>query len=306
MSLPWLKVHKTLPDHRKSKQLEREIGERNAFGYVMRLWMWCLDNAPEGRISGKHLSDIVEDAAGWRGEPGRLFGALLEFEWIERSGDAVAVHDWEDFAGAHIKRAEQQAVEKRERRSRSGSSFPAAVDVTDGVRTACAENKTSCAESEPKDGTASGRPAPVSHPSISISLSTSQMSLEGVQGEAKPEDLQAAWNELAPPLPKWREMPPARKALAKTRLRERPMDGPDGWRAVIKKIAASSFLRGDTGNWKATPKWLLKPDTAANVLEGQYDDRTPPNRAPDVSRGVVRAQDINPEVYQQEVTADEF
>lgn len=64
-------------------------------------------------------------------------------------------------------------------------------------------------------------------------------------------------------------------------MRERPISGESGWLEVIRRINASSFLRGETERgWKASPDWLLQPDTAAKVLEGKYDDRgqtpTPP------------------------------
>jgi hypothetical protein len=41
----------------------------------------------------------------------------------------------------------------------------------------------------------------------------------------------------------------------------------------VKRIASSAFCTGtnDRG-WRATPDWLLRPDTAAKVLEGKYDD----------------------------------
>lgn len=100
--------------------------------------------------------------------------------------------------------------------------------------------------------------------------------------EPDPSELQGVWNEHAhPSLPRWREMSSKRRASAKARMRERPISGESGWFEVIRRINASSFLRGETERgWKASPDWLLQPDTAAKVLEGKYDDRgqtpTPP------------------------------
>ena len=92
---------------------------------------------------------------------------------------------------------------------------------------------------------------------------------------ARPEDLQAAWNEH-PSLPKWREVTGKRRKAAKARLRERPLDGPDGWREVIRRIAASRFCTGGGENgWRAGPDFLLQPDTATKALEGAYDGAGP-------------------------------
>lgn len=88
-----------------------------------------------------------------------------------------------------------------------------------------------------------------------------------------PRVLQSLWNETAAPvLPRWRDLTPKRRAAAQARLRERPIDGEDGWRAVIARISASPFCRGENDRgWKASPDWLLQPDTATKVLEGKYD-----------------------------------
>jgi len=84
------------------------------------------------------------------------------------------------------------------------------------------------------------------------------------------------WNaEAHEALPRWKEMPPKRVTAARARLRERPLEA---WREVIRRISASAFCRGEKGDWRATPDWLLRPDTAAKVLEGQYDDTGPPQR----------------------------
>lgn len=116
----------------------------------------------------------------------------------------------------------------------------------------------------------------------------------------QPAELQALWNKSAhPDLPRWRDLTKKRQALARARLRERSIDGPGGWREVVARISASSFCRGANNRaWRASPDWLLQPDTATKVLEGKYDDRkpaqsqsprTPPGREPvsDVYRRLV-------------------
>jgi hypothetical protein len=112
--------------------------------------------------------------------------------------------------------------------------------------------------------------------------------------------LQQLWNELAAPgLPRWREMSSKRRKAAEARLRERALDGPNGWREVIARINASPFLRGRSKDgWRASPDWILQPDSAAKVLEGKYDapgeDHPPPGAPPPMRR----VADVDP--YAQE------
>jgi hypothetical protein len=116
------------------------------------------------------------------------------------------------------------------------------------------------------------------------------------------EDLQDLWNTTAnAELPRWQEMPEPRRRAAKARLRERPLDGVGGWREVIARMSASAFCRGanDRG-WRADPEFLLRPGTAAKVLEGKYDDRQntgPPTRP----RGPLPITDQDRESFRRDV-----
>ena len=92
------------------------------------------------------------------------------------------------------------------------------------------------------------------------------------------ESLREAWNTKAhQSLPRWKETSATRKRAAQARLRERTIEGPDGWNAVIERINASRFCLGaNERGWVASPDFLLRPDTATKVLEGKYDIRQPP------------------------------
>lgn len=96
---------------------------------------------------------------------------------------------------------------------------------------------------------------------------------EGKGEAAAPQALADLWNELTTaPLPPCQELSDQRKRKAIARLKERSLEE---WRAIISRIEASSFCRGETGagDWVASFDFLLKPDTAVKVLEGKYDDR---------------------------------
>lgn len=118
-------------------------------------------------------------------------------------------------------------------------------------------------------------------------------------------DLQRAWNaNTTAPLPKWERTPKSRRRAAQAGLKRRPVDGPEGWATVFRRIEASAFCRGATG-WVADIDWALRPDgkkpeTAAKVLEGTYDNRaTGPPRGGDPRKAPVRAEDVHPGAFEK-------
>lgn len=93
-------------------------------------------------------------------------------------------------------------------------------------------------------------------------------------------DFAEAWNRITrPPIARCRDLTSGRKRKIRTRLTERPL--PE-WEAVMARIQASSFCRGENDRgWSASFDWLVgSPDVAVKVLEGKYDDQKPkrPNR----------------------------
>jgi hypothetical protein len=111
-----------------------------------------------------------------------------------------------------------------------------------------------------------------------------EQEIEAPPSGPKPSELQATWNELAnPDLPRWDKLTDDRRKKAKARLRADPDLG--HWRKVINRINASAFCLGQNDRgWRASPDWLLQPDTATKVLEGKYDTRGPPKRSADPDR----------------------
>ena len=71
--MAWIEVHQTLPGHRKIKALKRELKIKTpqAVGHMVMLWLWAVDNAPDGDLSRIDPDDIAE-AAEWP-KDGRAF-----------------------------------------------------------------------------------------------------------------------------------------------------------------------------------------------------------------------------------------
>lgn len=89
-------------------------------------------------------------------------------------------------------------------------------------------------------------------------------------------DIALIWNqEIRDPLARVRGIDPRGKRGKAASARWDATPDPEFWRQVIAKVKASSFCTGSNDRgWKANFDWLIKPDTADKILEGQYDDRS--------------------------------
>jgi hypothetical protein len=94
-----------------------------------------------------------------------------------------------------------------------------------------------------------------------------------MNGDHHPHPLFWIWNEnKAHDQPEALECSGQRLVYARTRWNEKP--DPTYWTEIVKKIAASSFCRGDNNRgWKADLDFLVQPETHFRVLEGKYSDR---------------------------------
>jgi hypothetical protein len=68
------------------------------------------------------------------------------------------------------------------------------------------------------------------------------------------------------------KLTPARRAAIKGRLKD--AGGIEGWGIALGKAEASSFLRGERGDFRLTFDFLSKQTNFTKLMEGNYDDRT--------------------------------
>lgn len=260
-----------------------KISPREARGLLLDLWAWGLglgpgDVAPSGRCEGQLAVQRMAGAIEWTGDPTALADALEEIGAVELGANFVRVRGVDRYA---------RTWEKNTRRGH-GKDAPGTNPAT--PERAPAETRQKPAVSRAPDADADADADLISYRIPAESSLICEMSPAPVQEPlalvpqpptaATPADLQRVWSELAPAagLRAWKGMPPARKVQAEKRLRERPgLDGPEGWRAVIQRLCASSFCRGLTGDrpWIANPTFLLRPSTATRALEGEFDDPKP-------------------------------
>ena len=76
------------------------------------------------------------------------------------------------------------------------------------------------------------------------------------------------YNSHCSSLPQVKTLNENRKRLIKRVVKE---VSEDDLLTALNKANTNSFLRGDSGGWKANFDWLMNPDNITKVLEGNYD-----------------------------------
>ena len=76
------------------------------------------------------------------------------------------------------------------------------------------------------------------------------------------------YNSHCSSLPQVKTLNEKRKRLIKRVAKE---ISEDDLLTALNKANTNSFLRGDSGGWKANFDWLMNPDNTTKVLEGNYD-----------------------------------
>jgi hypothetical protein len=286
----WYRTEADMVDHPKVFRLAELLNNPCAGWYYVRLLAWTSRYAARGRLRDVTFG-ALENACGWRGEAGALLNALITVGLVDEledqdDGATLEVHDWWEIQRQYVVKAEKDAERKRAERSRRASVTrtgavtshgPSIGRHADGHADVPRDGAGTRRDDTRRDET--GEEAP--QPPADLPAPES----------AKPHPLQATWNKhRSPSLPEWRETSKTRRAQADARLKERPLEGPAGWVAVVQRLARSPFANGVNDRaWRASPDWLLRPDTAAKVLEGKYDSapaaRASAPNAPDLHVG---------------------
>lgn len=86
-------------------------------GHIICFWLWALDNAPQGDLTGISPRMIAR-AAQWEGDPEQFMNALLHAGFVEKTDKGYVIHDWYDYAGKLIERKAADRERKRRQASR--------------------------------------------------------------------------------------------------------------------------------------------------------------------------------------------
>jgi hypothetical protein len=121
--VPWVEVHGELPDHAKVIALAQAIGELDhdrVWPKLVRLWLWCLSNRPDGILEGLGAKKIASICC-WDGDPDLWLAALTarhgEFSpWVDTT--PLRVHDADEYLGRWARLREGARARKRAQRER--------------------------------------------------------------------------------------------------------------------------------------------------------------------------------------------
>lgn len=125
--LPWFKVSVDLPRHKKSVILASRLGIQRAWTHVVELWAWIAEFEATGEIVGPDAAVLVAQGAGWGGDPEVFCRAMVAAGFLDATAEGFRIHDWSEWAGAHIEKKAKDATRKKN--SRRGKASRAA-DVT--------------------------------------------------------------------------------------------------------------------------------------------------------------------------------
>ena len=107
-----------LPNHRKTLALASllDVNPEPLVGHLVCLWLWSLDNAPDGEIQASPR--IIAKVAGWRGDHDAFVEALETAGFVERVDDIkYIIHNWDDYAGKLVERRKANAERMRAARA---------------------------------------------------------------------------------------------------------------------------------------------------------------------------------------------
>jgi len=112
--MAWIAVQQSLLTHRKTMAVADalDIPDAQVIGHLVALWLWAIDNAPDGSLQGV-TPRMVARAALWHGDPDQFVNALVSAGFLDQCEGFLAIHDWDDHARKLIERRQQDAERKR-------------------------------------------------------------------------------------------------------------------------------------------------------------------------------------------------
>jgi hypothetical protein len=109
----YLRIDEGFLEHPKTKRFCRLVGDRNGAVYLLRLWTWALNCAPEGDITDAEPEDI-EDTIRWRGGAGACYEALVSVGFVDEHDGCRTIHNWNQWVGGDLTKMEEASAAKRE------------------------------------------------------------------------------------------------------------------------------------------------------------------------------------------------
>lgn len=114
--MAWVEVHQSLRDHRKLYACadDLDIEPVLLLGMLVSLWLWALDNTPDGGLDSISNRTIARATRWPEKRADQLVTALINNGWIDRTEDGgIALHDWKEYGGKLTERRATDRARKR-------------------------------------------------------------------------------------------------------------------------------------------------------------------------------------------------
>ena len=97
--MAWIELHQELAQHRKLDRLIKDtgLGRDAALGRLCLLWLWALQNRPDGDLSDLDAKRAAEIFGVTPRKAAPFLEALERCGFLDRAGESLRIHDWEDY-----------------------------------------------------------------------------------------------------------------------------------------------------------------------------------------------------------------
>ena len=105
--MAWIELHQELAQHRKLDRLIKDtgLGRDAALGRLCLLWLWALQNRPDGDLSDLDAKRAAEIFGVTPRKAAPFLEALERCGFLDRAGESLRIHDWEDYTSATARSA---------------------------------------------------------------------------------------------------------------------------------------------------------------------------------------------------------
>jgi len=256
-SAGWIKIDAPTPDKPEVFLMAESLGidPDAVLGKLIRVWLWADQQTYDGN-AGTVTRALLDRVAGVTD----FAQAMENAGWLASKRGVLIFTNFERHNGNTAKN--RALTQKRVEKHRNAPSVTSALP--DKIR----EDKIRKPYSkENKVGAGKPPPGPVT------------------------SDFMAVWNGT-PGLRKVRDMTKGRTTALRARMAESFFV--DNWRAAIAGISKSKFCTGENDRgWVATVDWFLRPDVAAKIIEGSYENKTRSGKSSDIARSEAVANQIS-------------
>ena len=121
--MAWIELHQSLPTNRKLLRFKALLNLKTpqAVGHLCILWLWALDNAPDGELGNLPARELAQVCQWNERRAGELLDALITSGFLDRDGDSLRIHDWESYGGKYQEKREKAKQRMRQYRERSAN-----------------------------------------------------------------------------------------------------------------------------------------------------------------------------------------